>query len=77
MYLDRLLDSVVRPVPSCSAAQGGSWQSPGRASASLRASIPLQSNMRGSISGKDFSRAPGLKLLETPAVVKVCVLNKP
>ncbi|XP_035748123.1 protein ELYS isoform X1 [Egretta garzetta] len=63
----RLLDSVVRPVPSCSAAQDGGWQSPWRVSASLVASSPLKSNMHGSISG---SRAPELKLLETPLVVK-------
>ncbi|NXS77070.1 ELYS protein, partial [Pandion haliaetus] len=66
----RLLDLVVRPVPSCSAAQGGSWQSPCRASTSFMASSPLKSNMHGSISQKNFSRASELTLLETPLVVK-------
>ncbi|KAM7118482.1 protein ELYS-like [Ciconia maguari] len=66
----RLLDLVVRPVPSCSAAQGGSWQSPCRASASFTASGPLKSNMHGPISAKNLSGASELKLLETPLVVK-------
>ncbi|KAM7118023.1 LOW QUALITY PROTEIN: protein ELYS-like [Ciconia maguari] len=66
----RLLDLVVRPVPSCSAAQGGSWQSPCRASASFMASSPLKSNMHGPISAKNLSGASELKLLETPLVVK-------
>ncbi|XP_075002695.1 protein ELYS-like isoform X2 [Calonectris borealis] len=61
----RLLDSVVRPVPSCSAAQ-----SPCRASTSFMASSPLKSNVHGSISEKNFSRASELNLLETPLVVK-------
>ncbi|XP_008935120.1 PREDICTED: protein ELYS [Merops nubicus] len=66
----RLLDLVVRPVPSCSEAQGGSWQSPCRASTSFMASSPLKANMHGSISQKNFSRAPELNLLQTPLVVK-------
>ncbi|KFO91914.1 Protein ELYS, partial [Buceros rhinoceros silvestris] len=66
----RLLDLVVRPVPSCSAAQGDSWQSPCRASTSFMASSPLKSNMHGSSSQKSFSRAPELNLLQTPLVVK-------
>ncbi|NXI59628.1 ELYS protein, partial [Chloroceryle aenea] len=65
----RLLDLVVRPVPSCSAAQSGSWQSPCRA-ASFMASSPLKSNMHGSLSQRSFSRAPELTLLQTPLVVK-------
>ncbi|XP_072713835.1 protein ELYS-like [Ciconia boyciana] len=66
----RLLDLVVRPVPSCSAAQGGSWQSPCRASASFMASSPLKSNMHGPISAKNLSGASEVNLLETPLVVK-------
>ncbi|NXF41679.1 ELYS protein, partial [Nyctibius bracteatus] len=66
----RLLDSVVHPVPSCCAVQGGSWQSPCRASTSFTASSPLKSNMHGSISQKKFSGASELNLLETPLVVK-------
>ncbi|NWH56884.1 ELYS protein, partial [Geococcyx californianus] len=65
----RLLDLVVRPVPSCSPAQGGSWQSPYRASATFMASSPLKSNMHGSIS-ENFSGPSELNLLETPLVVK-------
>ncbi|NXD83685.1 ELYS protein, partial [Halcyon senegalensis] len=65
----RLLDLVVRPVPSCSAAQSGSWQSPCRA-ASFMASSPLKSNMHDSFSQRSFSRAPELTLLQTPLVVK-------
>ncbi|NXV99659.1 ELYS protein, partial [Fregetta grallaria] len=61
----RLLDLVVRPVPSCSAAQ-----SPCRASTSFMTSSPLKSNMHGSISEKNFSGASELNLLETPPVVK-------
>ncbi|NWZ60630.1 ELYS protein, partial [Haliaeetus albicilla] len=71
----RLLDLVVRPVPSTSAAQGGSWQSPCGASTSFTASSPLKSNMLGCTSQKNFSRASELNLLETPLVVKVCVLK--
>ncbi|XP_074899150.1 protein ELYS-like [Buteo buteo] len=71
VYLHRLPDLVVRPVPSSSAAQGGSWQSPCSASTSFMASSPLKSNMLGSISQKNFSRASELNLLETPLVVKV------
>ncbi|KAM6272123.1 LOW QUALITY PROTEIN: protein ELYS-like [Spheniscus humboldti] len=63
---DRLLDSVVHPVPSCSAAQ-----SPCRASTSFMASSPLNSNMHGSVSQKTSARASELNLLETPLVVKV------
>ncbi|KAM6085655.1 protein ELYS-like isoform 1-T2 [Theristicus caerulescens] len=66
----RLLDLVVRPVPSCAEAQGGSRQSPCRASAPFMASSPLKSNRRGSISQKSFSGASDLNLLETPLVVK-------
>ncbi|XP_010075134.1 PREDICTED: protein ELYS [Pterocles gutturalis] len=66
----RLLDSVVRPVPSCSAAQGGSWWSPCRDSTSFMASSPLKSNTHGSILEKNFSGASELNLLETPLVVK-------
>ncbi|NXA14783.1 ELYS protein, partial [Sapayoa aenigma] len=66
----RLLDLVVRPVPSCSAAQDESWQSPFRASTSFVASSPLKSNTHHSISQKNFPRASELNLLETPLVVK-------
>lgn len=74
--LNRLLDSVVRPVPSCSAEQGGGWQSPCRDSTSFMASSPVNSNLHGSASQKKFLRASELNLLETPLVVKVCVLKK-
>ncbi|XP_030354631.1 protein ELYS-like [Strigops habroptila] len=66
----RLLDLVVRPVPSCSAAQGGGWQSPCRDSTPFMASSPLNSNPHGSVSQKKFLRASELNLLETPLVVK-------
>ncbi|KAM9298630.1 protein ELYS isoform 2-T3 [Morus bassanus] len=66
----RLLDLVVRPVPSSSAAEGGSWQSPCTASASFMASSPLKSNMHGFISQKNCSAASELNLLRTPLVVK-------
>ncbi|NXG51371.1 ELYS protein, partial [Psilopogon haemacephalus] len=66
----RLLDLVVRPVPSDSAAQGGSWQSACRPSTSFVAFSPLKSNMCGSNSENNFSRAPELNLLQTPLVVK-------
>ncbi|NXM77948.1 ELYS protein, partial [Serilophus lunatus] len=66
----RLLDLVVRPVPSCSAAQDESWQSLCRASTSLVASSPLKSNTYHSVSQKNFPRASELNLLETPLVVK-------
>ncbi|KAM9561912.1 protein ELYS isoform 2-T5 [Guaruba guarouba] len=66
----RLLDSVVRPVPSCSAEQGGGWRSPCRDSTSFMVSSPAHSNLHGSISQKKFSRASELNLLETPLVVK-------
>ncbi|NXL33259.1 ELYS protein, partial [Glaucidium brasilianum] len=66
----RLLDLVVRPAPSCSAAQGGSWQSPCRASTSFMASSPLKSNTPGSISQKNSSGASEMDLLQTPLVVK-------
>ncbi|XP_074945450.1 protein ELYS-like [Phalacrocorax aristotelis] len=66
----RLLDLVVRPVPSCSAAQGGIWQSPCTAPASFMASSPLNSNTHGSISQKNCSAASELNLLRTPLVVK-------
>ncbi|OPJ67400.1 hypothetical protein AV530_017092 [Patagioenas fasciata monilis] len=67
----RLLDSVVHPVPSCSAAQGGCWQSPWEASASFMASSPLKSNLHSSIPQRNFSGSSQLNLLETPLVVKV------
>ncbi|NXW61816.1 ELYS protein, partial [Eurystomus gularis] len=66
----RLLDLVVRPVPSCSAAQSGSWQSQCRASTSFMTSSPLKANTCGSISQTNFLRAPELSLLQTPLVVK-------
>ncbi|XP_054249031.1 protein ELYS [Indicator indicator] len=66
----RLLDLVVRPVSSDSAAQGGSWQSPCRASTSFMAFSPLKSNIFSSNSQKNFSRTPELNLLQTPLVVK-------
>ncbi|NXX47548.1 ELYS protein, partial [Tricholaema leucomelas] len=66
----RLLDLVIRPVPSDAAAQGGSWQSPCRASTSFMAFSPLKSNMYSSNSQNNFSRAPELNLLQTPLVVK-------
>ncbi|XP_051469981.1 protein ELYS [Apus apus] len=65
----RLLDLVVRPVPSCSAQDNG-WQSPCRASTSFMASSPLKSYTHGSMSQKNFSGASELNLLETPLVVK-------
>ncbi|KAM6360714.1 protein ELYS-like [Pluvialis apricaria] len=67
---DRLPDLLVHPVPSCSPAQAGSWQSPCRASTSFMASSPFGSNMHGSVSQKTFSGASQLNLLETPLVVK-------
>ncbi|OXB80303.1 UNVERIFIED_CONTAM: hypothetical protein H355_013701 [Colinus virginianus] len=66
----RLLDLVVRPVPSCSPAQNDSWQSPCLASTSYMESSSLKSNIHGSTSQKKFSRASELNLLETPLVVK-------
>uniref|UniRef100_A0A8C3CK20 AT-hook containing transcription factor 1 n=1 Tax=Cairina moschata TaxID=8855 RepID=A0A8C3CK20_CAIMO len=67
---DRLLDLVVRPVPSCSPAQDDSWQSPCLPSTSYMASSPLKSNVHGSIPQKRIARASELGLLETPLVVK-------
>ncbi|KAM6082372.1 protein ELYS-like [Chlamydotis macqueenii] len=61
----RLLDSVVRPVPSYSAAQSAC-----RASTSFTAASPLQSNLHASISQRNFLGVSELKLLETPLVVK-------
>uniref|UniRef100_A0A8C3CJV0 AT-hook containing transcription factor 1 n=1 Tax=Cairina moschata TaxID=8855 RepID=A0A8C3CJV0_CAIMO len=66
----RLLDLVVRPVPSCSPAQDDSWQSPCLPSTSYMASSPLKSNVHGSIPQKRIARASELGLLETPLVVK-------
>ncbi|NXI44206.1 ELYS protein, partial [Galbula dea] len=66
----RLLDLVVCPVPSASAVQSGSWQSPCRTSTTLILSSLLKSSMCGSSSQKDSSRAPELDLLQTPLVVK-------
>ncbi|KAM6279978.1 protein ELYS isoform 2-T3 [Porphyrio hochstetteri] len=66
----RLLDLVVRPVPSCPVAQGGRWQSSCRASTSFMTSSPLQPNLHSSTSAVNFLRASDLNLLETPRVVK-------
>ncbi|NWH95309.1 ELYS protein, partial [Aegithalos caudatus] len=66
----RLLDLVVRPVPSHSVAQDESRQSPCRASTSCVASSPLRSNTPRSSSHKKLPRASELNLLETPLVVK-------
>ncbi|XP_048792519.1 protein ELYS isoform X1 [Lagopus muta] len=66
----RLLDLVVRPVPSCSPAQNESWQSPCLPSTSYMESSSLKSNIHGSSSQKKISRASELNLLETPLVVK-------
>ncbi|NWH41720.1 ELYS protein, partial [Chloropsis hardwickii] len=66
----RLLDLVVRPVPSRSVAQAESQQSPCRASTSFVASSPLRSNTQHSSSHKNLPRASELNLLETPLVVK-------
>ncbi|KAI1240690.1 hypothetical protein IHE44_0009127 [Lamprotornis superbus] len=66
----RLLDLVVRPVPSRSVAQDESQQSPCRASTSFVASSPLRSNTHRSSSQKNLPRASELNLLETPLVVK-------
>ncbi|XP_052529103.1 protein ELYS isoform X2 [Tympanuchus pallidicinctus] len=66
----RLLDLVVRPVPSCSPAQNESWQSPCLPSTSCMESSSLKSNIHGSSSQKKISRASELNLLETPLVVK-------
>uniref|UniRef100_A0A8C6K3U8 Uncharacterized protein n=1 Tax=Melopsittacus undulatus TaxID=13146 RepID=A0A8C6K3U8_MELUD len=66
----RLLDLVVRPVPSCSAEQGGGWQPPCRDSTSFMVSSPVNSNLHGSALQKKFLRASELNLLETPLVVK-------
>uniref|UniRef100_A0A8V5FJI4 Uncharacterized protein n=1 Tax=Melopsittacus undulatus TaxID=13146 RepID=A0A8V5FJI4_MELUD len=68
--LNRLLDLVVRPVPSCSAEQGGGWQPPCRDSTSFMVSSPVNSNLHGSALQKKFLRASELNLLETPLVVK-------
>ncbi|KAJ7396412.1 protein ELYS-like protein [Pitangus sulphuratus] len=67
----RLLDLVVRPVPSCSEAQDESWQTPCRASTSFVVSIPLKSKTHRSTSQKNSPGASKLKLLETPLVAKV------
>ncbi|NXA56228.1 ELYS protein, partial [Nothocercus julius] len=64
----RLLELVVRPVPSYSPAQDNNWQSPCRASTSYMTSSPLQAH--GSSSQKGVPRASELNLLETPLVVK-------
>uniref|UniRef100_A0A8C3V4H2 AT-hook containing transcription factor 1 n=1 Tax=Catharus ustulatus TaxID=91951 RepID=A0A8C3V4H2_CATUS len=66
----RLLDLVVRPVPSRSVAQDESQQSPCRASTSFMASSPLRSKPHHSSSQKNLPRASELNLLETPLVVK-------
>ncbi|KAM4903693.1 protein ELYS-like isoform 1-T2 [Sylvia borin] len=67
----RLLDLVVRPVPSRSAAQDESRQSPCPASTScVASSSPLRSTTHRSSSLKSLPRAAELNLLETPLVVK-------
>ncbi|NWS27051.1 ELYS protein, partial [Polioptila caerulea] len=66
----RLLDLVVRPVPSRSVAQDESRQSSCRASTSSVAPSPLRPNTRCSSSQKKLPRASELNLLETPPVVK-------
>ncbi|XP_044275190.1 protein ELYS isoform X2 [Varanus komodoensis] len=69
----RLLDLVVQPVSLDSPAPGNSLQLSPRVSASCVLSSPLHSNPRCSIRTllhKNFTRAPELKLLETPPVVK-------
>ncbi|NWW55747.1 ELYS protein, partial [Ifrita kowaldi] len=66
----RLLDLVVRPVPSRSVAQDESQQSPCRASTSSMASSPLRANTHHSSSRKNLPRASELNLLETPLVIK-------
>uniref|UniRef100_A0A8D2QBE1 AT hook containing transcription factor 1 n=1 Tax=Zonotrichia albicollis TaxID=44394 RepID=A0A8D2QBE1_ZONAL len=69
----RLLDLVVRPVPSCSVAHEESWQSPCRASTSFVASSPPRANTQHSSSQNNLTRASELNLLETPRVVKKAV----
>uniref|UniRef100_A0A674H531 AT-hook containing transcription factor 1 n=1 Tax=Taeniopygia guttata TaxID=59729 RepID=A0A674H531_TAEGU len=66
----RLLDLVVRPVPSRSVAQDESWQSSCKASTSFVAFSPLRSDTHHSSSQKNLPRASELNLLETPRVVK-------
>uniref|UniRef100_A0A8U8AWF3 Uncharacterized protein n=2 Tax=Geospiza parvula TaxID=87175 RepID=A0A8U8AWF3_GEOPR len=66
----RLLDLVVRPVPSRSVAQEESWQSPCRASTSFVASSPLRASTHRPSSQNNLPRASELNLLETPRVVK-------
>ncbi|NXI32093.1 ELYS protein, partial [Sterrhoptilus dennistouni] len=68
----RLLDLVVRPVPSHSAAQDERRQAPCAASTSCVASSssPLRSTTHRSSSLKSLPRAAELNLLETPLVVK-------
>ncbi|KAI1240689.1 hypothetical protein IHE44_0009126 [Lamprotornis superbus] len=73
---NKLLDLVVHPVPSRSVAQDESQQSPCRASTSFVASSPLRSNTHRSSSQKNLPRASELNLLETPLVVKVCILKR-
>lgn len=75
VYFNRLLDLVVRPVPSRSVAQDESQQSPCRASTSFVASSPLRSKPHHSSSQKNLPRASELNLLETPLAVKVCILK--
>ncbi|NXU59341.1 ELYS protein, partial [Turnix velox] len=64
----RFLDLVVHP--SCSPAQGGSLQSPCRASTSSMKFSPLRSNRQVSSLQKNFSGVSELNLLETPLIVK-------
>ncbi|XP_072783280.1 protein ELYS isoform X2 [Taeniopygia guttata] len=72
---NKLLDLVVCPVPSRSMAQDESWQSPYKASTFV-ASSPLRSDTHHSSSQKNLPRASELNLLETPHVVKVCILKR-
>ncbi|XP_061480635.1 protein ELYS isoform X2 [Rhineura floridana] len=65
----RLLDLVVQPLPLDSPSIGSSLRMSPRASASCMLSSPLHSNPQYSLY-KNVRRAPELKLLETPPVVK-------
>nr|XP_026650913.1 protein ELYS [Zonotrichia albicollis] len=72
----KLLDLVVRPGPSHSVAQDETQQqSPCRASTSFVASSPLRANTQGSSSQNNLPGASELNVLETPLVVKVCILK--
>ncbi|KAM7027922.1 protein ELYS-like [Passerculus sandwichensis] len=68
----KLLDLVVRPGPSRSAAQDETQQQPPcRASTSFVASSPLRANTDCSSSQNNLPGASELNVLETPLVVKV------